>query len=355
MMEIDEILKLAVERHASDIFIVAGTELAFKIDGMIEKVGTQTLKPADTRKYIEDIYKLASGVKKSIDMLDDIGEDDFSFSLSQIGRFRVNAYYQRGSLAAVLRVVRFKLPNPEVYHILPSVLDLSNLTKGLVLVTGSAGSGKSTTLACIVDKINQTKNDHIITIEDPIEYLHSHNKSIVSQREIGHDTQDYLIALRAALREAPNVILVGEMRDLETVSVALNAAETGHLVLSTLHTMGASETISRIVDMFPSNQQEQIRIQLSMVLQAVVSQQLIRGIDGKMYPSFEVMKTCPAIRTQIRDNKLHLIDNTIAQNKESGMITMDDSLMDLYKRGIIDRDALIQHANNAEQILKKVN
>ncbi len=354
-MDINEILQLAIDQHASDIFIVAGTKLAFKIDGIIQPIGEEKLTPDITRTYVEEIYNMASGVRKSIDMLDNIGEDDFSFSLSKVGRFRVNAYYQRGSLAAVLRVVRFKLPDPKVYHISPSILELSNLNKGLVLVTGSAGSGKSTTLACIVDEINKTKNDHIITIEDPIEYLHSHNRSIVSQREIGHDTKDYLIALRAALREAPNVILVGEMRDLETVSVALNAAETGHLVLSTLHTLGASETISRIVDMFPSNQQEQIRIQLSMVLQAVVSQQLVRGVDGKMYPSFEIMKTCPAIRTQIRDNKLHLIDNTIAQNKENGMITMDDSLMKLYKEGIIDKNTLLQHANNVEQLLKKIN
>ncbi len=354
-MDINEILQLAVDKHASDIFIVAGTKLAFKIDGIIQPIGDEKLTPENTRTYVEEIYRMSSGVRKSIDMLDNIGEDDFSFSLSKVGRFRVNAYYQRGSLAAVLRVVRFKLPDPEVYHISPSILELSKLNKGLVLVTGSAGSGKSTTLACIVDEINKTKNDHIITIEDPIEYLHSHNRSIVSQREIGHDTKDYLIALRAALREAPNVILVGEMRDLETVSVALNAAETGHLVLSTLHTMGASETISRIVDMFPSNQQEQIRIQLSMVLQAVVSQQLVRGVDGKMYPSFEIMKACPAIRTQMRENKLHLIDNTISQNKDNGMITMDDSLMKLYKDGIIDKDTLLQHANNPEQILKKIN
>ncbi len=354
-MDINEILQLAVDKHASDIFIVAGTKLAFKIDGIIQPIGEEKLTPENTRTYVEEIYRMSSGVRKSIDMLDNIGEDDFSFSLSKVGRFRVNAYYQRGSLAAVLRVVRFKLPDPEVYHISPSILELSKLNKGLVLVTGSAGSGKSTTLACIVDEINKTKNDHIITIEDPIEYLHSHNRSIVSQREIGHDTKDYLIALRAALREAPNVILVGEMRDLETVSVALNAAETGHLVLSTLHTMGASETISRIVDMFPSNQQEQIRIQLAMVLQAVVSQQLVRGVDGKMYPSFEIMKACPAIRTQMRENKLHLIDNTISQNKDNGMITMDDSLMKLYKDGIIDKTTLLQHANNPEQILKKIN
>ncbi len=354
MVDVKDILQRAVDENASDIFIVAGTKLAFKKDGVIHQVGEEILMPDDTRRIIEEIYNMSSGVKKTIDMLDEIGEDDFSFSLRNVGRFRVNAYYQRNSLAAVLRVVRFDLPDPQEYHILPSILDLAKLKKGLVLVTGSAGSGKSTTLACIIDEINKNYNDHIITIEDPIEYLHSHKKSIVSQREIGHDTKDYLIALRAALREAPNVILVGEMRDLETVSVALSAAETGHLVLSTLHTLGAGETITRIIDMFPANQQQQVRVQLTMVLQAVVSQQLIRGNDEKMYPAFEVMKNCPAISTQIRDNKLHLLDNTISQNRDAGMITMDDSLIELYKKGIIDKESVLQFANNKDLISKKM-
>ncbi len=228
------------------------------------------------------------------------------------------------------------------------------MNKGLVIVTGATGCGKSTTLACIVDQINKTKNYHIITIEDPIEYLHRHNHSIVSQREVGHDTKDYITALRAALREAPNVILVGEMRDLETVSVALSAAETGHLVLSTLHTLGASETISRIIDIFPPNQQEQIRVQLTMSLEAVVSQQLIQSKEGGMVPAFEIMKTNPAIRTQIRDNKLHLIDNTIAANREEGMMSMDDSILELYKAGLIEEDVALQHANNHELLKKKM-
>lgn len=350
-MDIKEILRDAVNKEVSDIFIVAGTQIAFKINGSIGPFNDVILKPSDTYDLIKQIYEISDNTND----MDTLKEDDFSFSLSEIGRFRVNIYRQRSSLAAVLRVVRFELPDPSKLHILPSILDLAKLTKGLVLVTGSAGSGKSTTLACIVDEINKTRNAHIITIEDPIEYLHRHNKSIVSQREIGHDTNDYADALRAALREAPDVILVGEMRDLETVSVALTAAETGHLVLSTLHTSGASDTISRIIDIFPPSQQEQIRIQLTMTLQAVISQQLIKGKDGKMYPSYEVMKTCPAICSQIRDNKLHLIDNTIMLNRNNGMITNDDSIYELYKNGLIDKEAALTHATNMEALASKLN
>ncbi len=354
MVEIREILKQAVEQRASDVFIVAGARISFKVAGEIKPINDEKLMPDDTRRFVIDIYKSATGITTTVDTLEKNGEDDFSFSLPMIGRFRVNAYFQRGSMAAVLRVVRFELPDPKDYHIPSSVIDLAQLSKGLVIVTGPTGSGKSTTLACIVDEINRTKDYHIITIEDPIEYLHRHQRSIVSQREVGHDTHDYISALRAALREAPNVILVGEMRDLETVSVALNAAETGHLVLSTLHTLGASETISRIIDIFPPNQQEQIRVQLTMSLQAVVSQQLLQSKEGGMVPCFEIMKSNPAIRTQIRDNKLHLIDNTISSNKEDGMISMDDSILELYKAGVIDEDTALQHANNKELLKKKM-
>ncbi len=353
-MDVTKILEEAVSERASDIFIVAGACISFKKSGVIHQINDQKLTPADTNDLINQIYEISVGIERSIDVLRENGEDDFSFSLSQIGRFRANVFFQRGSVAAVLRVVRFKLPDPKEYHIPSSVIDLAKLNKGLVIVTGATGSGKSTTLACIVDQINKTKNYHIITIEDPIEYLHRHNHSIVSQREVGHDTKDYLTALRSALREAPNVILVGEMRDLETVSVALNAAETGHLVLSTLHTLGASETISRIIDIFPPNQQEQIRVQLTMSLEAVVSQQLIRSKDGSMVPAFEIMKTNPAIRTQIRDNKLHLIDNTIAANREEGMVGMDDSILELYKAGLIEEEVALQHANNRELLKKKM-
>lgn len=234
------------------------------------------------------------------------------------------------------------------------MINLSTLQKGLVLVTGSAGCGKSTTLACIIDEINKTRNAHIITIEDPIEYLHRHNKSIVSQREVFHDASNYAHALRAALREAPNVILVGEMRDLETIQTALSAAETGHLVLSTLHTVGAAETINRIIDVFPPSQQHQIKIQLSMVLHSIVSQQLIPSLDNQLIPAFEILMTNSAIKTQIRDGKTHQIDNYIQSGKKEGMLAMDDSIYQLFKDGKISVDNAMLYASNSEVMAKKV-
>ncbi|MCI5773387.1 MAG: PilT/PilU family type 4a pilus ATPase [Erysipelotrichaceae bacterium] len=351
-MEIKDILKKAIDDQASDIFIVAGANLSFKINGHIVRQNEEILKPDDTRSLVEQIYALKNGINNKT--INEVGEDDFSFALSNLGRFRVNVYYQRGSLAAVLRVVRFELPDYRDYHINDTVMNLANLTKGLVLVTGSAGSGKSTTLACLIDKINKERNGHIITIEDPIEYIHRHKNSIVSQRELFHDTKGYLEALRAALREAPDVILVGEMRDLETIQTVLQAAETGHLVLSTLHTIDATETINRIINVFPAEQQQQIRIQLSMVLQGVVSQQLIPTLDNKMHPAFEIMIINNAIRTQIRESKTHQIPNSIASGKNVGMISMDDSLLELYKNGIISKENALLYAANPDILAKKV-
>lgn len=351
-MDIKAILQKAIDDQASDIFIVAGANLSFKINGHIIRQNDDILKPDDTRDLVEQIYALKNGIDHKA--INEVGEDDFSFALSNLGRFRVNVYYQRGSLAAVLRVVRFELPDYRDYHISDTVMNFANLTKGLVLVTGSAGSGKSTTLACLIDKINKERNEHIITIEDPIEYIHRHQKSIVSQRELYHDTKGYLEALRAALREAPNVILVGEMRDLETIQTVLQAAETGHLVLSTLHTIDATETINRIINVFPAEQQQQIRIQLSMVLQGVISQQLIPTIDKKMRAAFEIMVVNNAIRTQIRENKTHQIPNSIASGKNVGMISMDDSILELYKNGIISKENALLYAANADILAKKM-
>lgn len=351
-MDIKAILQKAIDDQASDIFIVAGANLSFKINGHIIRQNDDILKPDDTRNLVEQIYALKNGIDHKT--INEVGEDDFSFALSNLGRFRVNVYYQRGSLAAVLRVVRFELPDYRDYHISDTVMNFANLTKGLVLVTGSAGSGKSTTLACLIDKINKERNEHIITIEDPIEYIHRHQKSIVSQRELYHDTKGYLEALRAALREAPNVILVGEMRDLETIQTVLQAAETGHLVLSTLHTIDATETINRIINVFPAEQQQQIRIQLSMVLQGVISQQLIPTVDKKMRAAFEIMVVNNAIRTQIRENKTHQIPNSIASGKNVGMISMDDSILELYKNGIISKENALLYAANADILAKKM-
>jgi len=283
------------------------------------------------------------------------GDDDFSFSISGLGRFRCNAYKQRGSMAAVLRVVSFTLPDAAELHIPPAVTGLYKTRKGLVLITGSAGSGKSTTLACIIDRINRNFHDHIITIEDPIEFLHTHHDSIVSQREIAHDTVGYVEALRAALRQSPDVILLGEMRDFETIQTAITAAETGQLVLSTLHTIGAAKTIDRVIDVFPPNQQQQIRIQLSMVLQAVVSQQLVPATDGALRPAFEVMVVNSAIRNLIREGKTHQLDNVIFSGGSEGMISMDSDLFRLYSEGVISKETARMYSTNLESMEKRLN
>lgn len=337
---------------ASDVFIIAGKEITYKAYSQIESYNDQKLSPAMTREFIEVIYKNAH---RDIHILLDEGDDDFSFSIANISRFRVSTYKQRGSLAAVVRVIAFELPNASSLHIPENIIKMGQINKGLVLVTGPAGSGKTTTLACIIDYINQNYQKHIITLEDPIEFLHSHKKSIVSQREIHIDTQSYVKALRASLRQSPDVILLGEMRDYETTNVAITAAETGHIVFSTLHTIGAAKTIDRIIDVFPPNQQRQIAIQLSLSLHAVVSQQLVPTIDGTMIPVFEVMYMNPAIRNVIRENKTHQIDGIIASSSNENMISMDTSLFNLYKQGIILDKTAIQFASNPDMMTKKIN
>ena len=351
-MQLTEMLKAAVEKGASDIFIVSGLPLAYKINNSIQNQSEEKLYPDATRRMILEIYELAS--QRDPKRLLEKGDDDFSFSLVGVSRFRVSTYKQRGSLAAVIRVVKFDLPDPAQLGVPQTVLDLGRLKKGLVLVTGPAGSGKSTTLACMIDLINRSRNCHVITLEDPIEYLHSHKKSVVSQREISNDTESYVTALRAALRQAPNVILLGEMRDYETISTALTAAETGHLVFSTLHTVGAANTIDRVIDAFPPNQQPQIRVQLSMVLQAVVSQQLIPAKDGSVAPAFEIMKVNGAIRNMIRDSKVHQIDTVIYSSAGEGMISMDASILELYRQGKISAEEAMTCAAAPAALAKKM-
>lgn len=357
-IDIAAILRIAVREEASDIFIIAGCPVSCKTGDRIlpieqENLRDYRLKPEDTKDCIEKIYTL--GAQRDIRPFLQAGDDDFSFSVENLGRFRCNAYFQRGSMAAVLRVVPFHLPDPEELHIPEAVVNLNLIKKGLVLITGAAGSGKSTTLACIIDRINRTRNSHIITIEDPIEFLHKHEKSIVSQREVSHDTGGYVTALRAALRQAPNVILLGEMRDYETITTAMTAAETGQLVLSTLHTIGAANTIDRIIDVFPPNQQQQIRVQLSMVLQAVVSQQLIPTVDGKLIPAFEIMLVNSAIRNMIRESKVHQIDNAIYSAIGEGMIPMDTDIYGLYSEGRISRENALLYAANPDSLAKRLN
>ena len=348
---IPEYLSYATTKHASDIFIIAGRPLSFKIDGKLSTYGDRMM-PADTESFLRQIYHMAND--RNFDSFLKTGDDDFSFSIPGLSRFRVNTYRQRGSLAAVIRVIAFELPDPDVLNIPEDVMSAADFTKGMVLVTGPAGSGKSTTMACIVDRINHSREGHIITLEDPLEYLHRHDKCIVSQREICTDTESYLVSLRATLRQSPDVILLGEMRDYETIQTAMTAAETGHLVLSSLHTTGAANTIGRIVDVFEPTQQRQVSIQLSMVLQAVISQQLIPDINGHTIPVFEVMRLNPAIRNMIRDNKVHQIDGVIASSAHEHMRSMDQSLLELYKQRKITKETALKFASNADMLKRKL-
>lgn len=351
-MTMEEILRGAVEREAADIFLISGMPVAYRIGGIIQYLEGEKIFPDEMNSLMKEFYKMAGN--RSMDKVEESGDDDFSMALRGCSRFRANVFRQRGSLAAVIRVITFELPDYRKLGIPQRVIDISKMTKGFVLVTGPAGSGKSTTLACIIDEINHSRNAHVITLEDPIEYLHRHDRSVVTQREIITDTKNYVTGLRAALRQAPDVILVGEMRDEETIKTAMTAAETGHLVISTLHTVGAANTIDRIIDTFPPNQQPQIRSQLSMVMQAVVSQQLIPGTDGKEHAALEIMFFNNAIRNLIRESKIHQIDNIIATSQEEGMITMDNSLIDLFKKGLISKENAVIHSNNSELMEKKL-
>lgn len=351
MSKLLEYLQRVVTDKASDLFLVAGGPICEKLEKRLQPISEDRAYPRDTETLIREIYQLA---ERSMDHYLQQGDDDFSFSVAELARFRVNAYRQRGSMAAVVRVVSFEIPNWKSLGIPEQVMDLSTVDHGMVLVTGTAGSGKSTTQACVIDRINRTRECHIITLEDPIEYLHRDRKSIVSQREISIDTEDYPSALRACLRQAPDVILLGEMRDQATIHTAMTAAETGHLLIATLHTKGTVNTIDRIVDTFPSGQQDQIRVQLSMVLHTVVSQQLLPGTRGELVPAFEIMHMNSAIRSLIRDSKTHQIDNAIAAGGGEGMITMDQSILALCKAGAITPETALSYADNPEQLRRRL-
>ena len=346
-----EFLKTATDNKTSDIFIISGRPLSMKINGKLQNYGDR-LMPADTELVIKELYTMAGG--RDLKKLFEKGDDDFSFSIPGLSRFRVNTYRQRSSFAAVIRVLSFDLPDPQHLQIPKVVLDMADFTKGMVLVTGPAGSGKSTTMACIIDRINHTREGHIITLEDPLEYLHPHKKSIVSQREIITDSESYLASLRACLRQSPDVILLGEMRDYETIQTAMTAAETGHLLLSSLHTIGAANTISRIMDVFEPNQQRQVAVQLSMVLQAVVSQQLVPDVDGHTIPVFEVMILTSAIRNMIRDDKVHQIEGVIASSSQEQMISMDQSLFNHFRKGMITKETALRFATNRDTMKRKL-
>ena len=348
MVTIEEILRRAKDVNASDVHLTVGVPPKMRVNGKLIDMDFPKLGPRDTEIIIKDIM-----TEDHHDRFARKGEVDFSYSISSLGRYRINAFRQRSSMAASIRLVASNVPRPEVLGLPKSVLDLTHKKRGLVLVTGPTGSGKSTTLASLIDKINTEHKSHIITLEDPIEYLHQHKNSMVNQREVGTDTDSYADALRAALREDPDVILVGEMRDLETISTAVTAAETGHLVFSTLHTIGAASTIDRIIDVFPPHQQEQIRVQLSMVLEAVISQQLLPKQDGTgRVAAFEVMLMNTAIKNLVRESKTQQINGVIQTSKGQGMFTMDDALFDLANNGIISRDVALSYAVDEKDLRK---
>lgn len=350
MPTIEEMLRIAKESGASDVHITVGVPPKMRVNGHLITMDFPRLLPPDTRQLLTEIMN-----EQQIELLETKGEHDMSFSIPNMGRFRANAYKQRGSVAIALRLVGTQVPSAEVLGLPDSVVDLYQRKRGLILVTGPTGSGKSTTLAAIIDKINNNRECHVITLEDPIEYLHQHKLSMVNQREIGLDSQTYANALRAALREDPDVILVGEMRDFETISVAITAAETGHLVLSTLHTIGAASTVDRVIDVFPPHQQQQVRVQLANVLEAVTSQQLIPRSDGAgRIAAFEVLHANHAVRNLIREGKSHQLMSVMQTNRKLGMIAMDEAIQQLYSAGKIDREMAIQFAQDPDGMERKL-
>ena len=338
---IKNLLTVAKERGASDLHITVGIRPKCRDHGTLREMEEfERVSPDLAMTLVTSMFG-----DWQMGTIEEKGEVDFAYSIPELGRFRVNAFKQRGSYAAVLRLVATEIPSADSLGVPPSVIELTKRKRGMVLVTGPTGSGKSTTLASLIDIINREQNVHIITLEDPVEYLHNHKKAIVNQREIGLDTLSYANALRAALREDPDIVLVGEMRDLDTISTAITAAETGHLVFSTLHTIGAAPTIDRVIDVFPPHQQTQVRVQLASVLESVISQQLLPTSDGKgRVAAFEVMHGSPAVKNLIREGKTHQIDSIIQTSKKLGMQTMDDALFDLYLKHKIDGAKAVEYA-----------
>jgi twitching motility protein PilT len=348
---IDDLLRLVVEKGGSDLHMVVGAPPIIRVDGQLTTTPFEKVTPQDSQRMLYDIL-----TDEQIQRFEATYELDFSYSVAKISRFRVNLYKDKGTIAGAFRVIPSRIPTIEELG-LPKILsELSRKPRGLILVTGPTGSGKSTTLAAMINQINGERSCHIITIEDPIEYLHAHRFSIINQRELGMDTKSFGNALRSALREDPDVILVGEMRDLETIATAITCAETGHLVLATLHTNNASQTVDRMVDVFPPGQQEQIRFQLSNNLEAVLCQQLLprAGSPGRVC-AMEVMLASPAVRNLVREAKAHQITSMIQTSANIGMQTMDQALRDLYQRGLITYDEAMTRAMNPDELKKMIS
>ncbi len=345
MVTLRELLELMVKKNASDLHLTVGTPPQLRIDGKLTRADYEPLTPEDTRKLAYSIMN-----ERQRQKFEEISELDLSFGIENLSRFRCNVFMQRGNVAVAIRMIPFKIRSFEELGLPKVVADFAKLPQGLVLITGPTGSGKSTTLASIINRINQTRHDHILTVEDPIEYLHRHNCSLINQREVYSDTSSFASALKYALREDPDVVLIGEMRDLETTEAALNISETGHLVFATLHTNSCAESINRIIDIFPVHQQEQIRVTLSFVIQAVATQQLVPKIGGGRLLALELMICTPAIRALIRDDKIHQIYSMIQAGQKYGMKTMNQSLADLYLSHKITLGDALGRSTNIQEL-----
>lgn len=344
---LDDLLRDACERSSSDLHLTVGLPPVVRIDGSLQHLDYTPLGPSDTQRLIYDIL-----TTDQVQWFEKTRELDFSYGVKLIGRFRINVYRQRGSVGAALRAIPDRIPSYEQLGLPPIVKELTKKHSGLVLVTGPTGSGKSTTIACMIDSINTDRPVHIMTIEDPIEYLHRHKKAMINQRELNSDTDSFENALRAVLREDPDVILVGEMRDLETISAALTLAETGHLVFGTLHTRNAPQTIDRVIDVFPPFQQDQIKVQLSNTLEAVVAQQLCPRVGGGRIAAIEIMIATSAVRNLIREGKTYQVYSVLETGGQFGMQTMDKVLADMYREGYINNEEASARAIDRENYMR---
>lgn len=349
-LEIQKFLEYTISHDASDLHLMVGALPVVRIDGELRPVSGEEVLNQERVEAL--VFEMTSPEQK--DLLLTNKEVDFSFALGEVARFRVNAFYEKGYLAASLRLIPIKIRTIEELNLPPIISRFADLPQGLVLVTGPTGQGKSTTLAALINQINEGRSAHIITIEDPIEYVYPVKRALIAQRELHLDTHSWEIALRSALREDPDVVLIGEMRDYETISSALTIAETGHLVFATLHTNSASQTIDRIIDVFPEHQQAQVRQQLSQVLEGVVSQRLLPAIEGGRLPAVEILTANSAIRATIRDGKTHLIDNVIQTSAAQGMILLESSLAALVKAGKITYEVAMAHTLRTEELTRLV-
>ena len=350
-MTLPELLQKVVELDGSDLHLATRTPPQIRVHGHLERLDGPDLTPADTMQLA---YSVLTDAQKK--RLEETFELDFSFGIQGVGRFRCNLFHQRGAVGAVYRLIPERVRSFQELGLPAVVATLAEKPRGLILVTGPTGSGKSTTLAAMVDKINKERQDHILTIEDPIEFVHQHQRCLVNQREVHQDTQSFSSALRAALREDPDIVLIGEMRDLETVESALRIAETGHLTLATLHTNSAAQTINRIIDVFPAHQQSQIRTQLSLVLEGIVCQTLLPKIGGGRVVSLEIMIPTPAIRNLIREDKIHQIYSAMQTGQEKlGMQTQNQSLATLYHKKLVTLESAMEKSSNREELQEMIN